>query len=198
MYDYLTGQVTEKTATTAVVEVHGVGYRLLIPVSSYERLPPLGGTVKILTYFAVREDAQVLYGFMTEEERRLFKLLLSVSGIGPKSALTVLSGITIAELKRAIAEGSVGRLQGISGIGKKTAERIVVELKEKMVFEENLAGGQSGKSTGHAPVQDAVEALVALGYRKQNAKSAVEKVLASDKQKSDSLEGLIRESLKVI
>src|SRR3989338_5648934 len=117
MYDYLKGQVAEKTATAVILEVAGVGYHLQIPLSTSEALPALGQNAKLLVHFVVREDAHMLYGFKTPEERQLFRSLLSVNGIGPKMALTVLSGISMETLKRAIVRGELETLTGISGIG---------------------------------------------------------------------------------
>src|SRR3989338_3733547 len=107
MYSFISGRLVEKTAASAVVEAGGIGYQLQIPVSTFAALPEVGAQVKILTHFVVREDAQVLYGFYTEEERRLFRLLISVSGVGPKTGLTVLSGISIPELRQAIIDGNL-------------------------------------------------------------------------------------------
>jgi len=200
MYHYLQGTISEKTATQLVLDVGGVGYAIGIPLSTFEALPPMGQTVKILTYFVVREDAQALYGFLTQAERDLFKLLISVSGIGPKSAMTILSSVSIEDLKKAIVEGELETLHGIAGIGKKTAERLVVELREKIVLHSQDRNGEAGSSlkSSQALVEDSVEALVALGYRKQNAKVAVEKVFKNEKPEKVSVEELIRASLKYI
>ncbi len=198
MYQYLNGTLVEKSATTLVVDVNGVGYQLQIPVSTFAALPELGKTAKILTHFVVREDAHSLYGFFTEDERQLFRLLISVSGIGPKTALTALSGVSVTELKRAIIDGDLATLTGISGIGRKTAERMVVELREKMVVEERRAPGAASAKAGMSPVaDDSVRALVELGYKKQEAQEATQKALKNfDGQVK--LEDLIRASLKYV
>ncbi len=148
----------------------------------------------------MREDSQSLFGFLTEDEKTLFKHLISVSGIGPKLAITVLSGVPIEELKVAIVNGSVESLKKISGIGKKTAERLVIELREKIVIEGNNSANPADniQSEDQALVDDSLEALVALGYRKQNAKAAIEKALRQNDGKQFSVEGLIRTSLKLI
>ena len=183
-----------------MLDVSGVGFYLQIPLSTYEALPEIGKNIRILTHFIVREDAHTLYGFLTEEERRLFKLLISVSGIGPKTAITALSGVSAEELKRAIVEGAVHVLQGISGIGRKTAERMVVELREKLVVETHAAqstvpGVARGKQ---ALVEDSLQALVALGYRRQDAREAIQKALKTQEAESCSVEDLIRASLKYV
>ncbi|MDD5217326.1 MAG: Holliday junction branch migration protein RuvA [Candidatus Omnitrophica bacterium] len=200
MYHYLEGQLVEKSATSMVIDVNGIGFQLQIPLSTYEQLPSLGQSVRILTHFVVREDCQALYGFYSEEERQIFRLLISISGIGPKSAVTVLSGIPVPELKSAIVDGSVATLQRIAGIGKKTAERIVIELREKIVLDGQRgssvhAGSGGGKQT---LIDDSVEALVALGYRKQNAKVAIEKAMQASKSEKLTVEELIRASLKFV
>src|SRR5882672_12584085 len=133
MITFLRGKLVEALPTQAIVEVQGVGYEVLIPLSSFDKLPAPGGEVQLLTHLAVREDAHVLYGFMTGAERELFRLLINtVSGIGPKIALNILSGISVTAFRGAVANGDIKALSQISGVGKKTAERIVVELKDKV------------------------------------------------------------------
>lgn len=199
MYQYLTGRIAEKTPTHVVLEVGGVGYQILIPVSTFGALPEVDRTVRLLTHFVVREDAHLLYGFFSEEERRMFRLLLSVSGIGPKMAVTVLSGISLADLKEAIIGGSLEVLTTIPGIGRKTAERMIVELREKVVLEERRAAPASLKSAvADALIQDSLRALEELGYRRQNAKEALQKVLKDPDAAGFSVPDLIRASLKYI
>src|SRR5438105_11266533 len=133
MIDFLHGKLVESLPTQVTVDVNGVGYEALIPLSSYDKLPAPGGEVKLLTHLAIREDAHVLYGFMTAAERELFRLLINtVSGIGPKIALNILSGMNVTAFRGAVANGDVKALSQISGVGKKTAERIVVELRDKV------------------------------------------------------------------
>lgn len=198
MYHYLNGKITEKTPAAAILDVNGVGYEVRISVNTFSALPDLGQTVKLLTHFVVREDAQLLYGFATEDEKELFKLLLSVSGIGPKMAITLLSGMTIPELKRAITDASTMALSSISGIGKKTAERVIVELKDKLPRET----GKDSKDIIHdinvsdQIVDDAIQALVALGYTKQKAKDAVQTILKEGAGKKLTVEEIIRKALK--
>src|SRR3989454_11332580 len=133
MITFLRGKLVETLPTQVTVEVNGVGYEVLIPLSSYDKLPAPGNTVHLLTHLVVREDAHILYGFMTAAEREMFRLLINtVSGIGPKIALNILSGINVTAFRGAVASGDVKSLSQISGVGRKTAERIVVELKDKI------------------------------------------------------------------
>ena len=198
MYHSLNGTLIEKSPAGVVLDVQGVGYEVHVPVSTFARLPALGSSVKLLIRFIVREDAQILYGFLTEEEKRLFDLLISISGIGPKTALTALSGVEIGALKRAIVRGDVEVLKGIPGIGRKTAERIVVELREKIAAEGVTAAEEiSGKpAAAGSAAEDAVEALVALGYKRPGAKQAVEKAVKSRGEGPLSVEELVRFSLQ--
>lgn len=200
MYSYLSGRLVEKLPTAVVIDVQGVGYHVQIPVSTFSALPSLGETVKLLTHFVVREDHQALYGFATAEERDMFRLLMSVSGIGPKMAVTVLSGIAIEELKKAIIDGSLVVLTQISGIGRKTAERIIVELREKIVLDKRSAGTPLTElvRANEQLVDDSVQALVSLGYKKQSAKEAVQKVLCQPDSAKNSVQELIRSALKFV
>lgn len=181
MITFLKGQLVEALPTQAIVDVHGVGYEVLIPLSSFDKLPAPGGDVLLLTHLAVREDAHVLYGFMTTAERDLFRLLINnVSGIGPKIALNVLSGMNVTAFRGAVAGGDVKALSQISGVGRKTAERIVVELKDKI----GVAGAWEAASDQRTPgaagqkVNDAVLALMALGFKQPEAHDAVRATLA--------------------
>jgi len=172
----LHGKLVEVLPTQVTVDVNGVGYELLIPLSSYDKLPQPGAEIKLLTHLAVREDAHVLYGFMTQQERELFRLLIhTVSGIGPKIALNILSGMNAIAFRGAVSNGDVKALSQISGVGKKTAERIVLELKDKMgpsaAWEASSA--QRALSPADQKVNDAVLALVALGFKQVEAHDAV-------------------------
>src|SRR5216117_2618067 len=176
MITFLEGKLVEALPTQVTVAVQGVGYEVLIPLSSYDKLPPPGGAVKLLTHLAVREDAHVLYGFMTAPERELFRLLIhTVSSIGPKIALNLLSGMSAVALRGAVANGDVKALSQISGVGKKTAERIVVELKDKIgvagAWEASSA--QRSLSESDQKLNDAVLALLALGFKQLEAHDAV-------------------------
>ena len=176
MITFLHGKLIEALPTQVTVDVNGVGYEALIPLSSFDKLPMPGQPIKLLTQLIVREDAHTLYGFMTSEERDMFRLLINtVSGIGPKTALNVLSGISVTAFRGAVANGDLKSLSKISGVGKKTAERIVVELKDKI----GLAGAWKAASAKHSlsadeqRINDAVLALVALGFKQIDAHDAV-------------------------
>ncbi len=182
MITFLHGRLVEALPTQVTVDVHGVGYEVLIPLSSFDRLPQPGNEVRLLTHLAVREDAHTLYGFLTPSERDLFRLLIqTVSGIGPKLALNVLSGMSIAGLRAAVSAGDVKALAGISGVGRKTAERIVVELRDRI-------GAPPGPSAATTPGTvaspadqrnaDAALALAALGFKPAEAHEAVRAALA--------------------
>ncbi len=176
MITFLHGTVVEALPTQAVVEVNGVGYEVLIPLSSFDKLPPPGHEVRLLTQLVVREDAHTLYGFMTGQERDLFRLLVhSVSGIGPKTALNILSGMNVTAFRGAVANGDVKSLSQISGVGKKTAERIIVELRDKIGQAGALeaAGAKHALSPEDQKTNDAMLALMALGFKQNEAHDAV-------------------------
>jgi Holliday junction DNA helicase RuvA len=176
MITFLQGKLIESLPTQVTVDVNGVGYEALIPLSSFDKLPQPGQAVKLLTQLVVREDAHTLYGFMTTEERNLFRLLVNtVSGIGPKTALNVLSGISVTAFRGAVANGDIKALSQISGVGKKTAERIVVELKDKigMAGAWEAASAKHGLSADEQRINDAVLALIALGFKQIEAHDAV-------------------------
>jgi Holliday junction DNA helicase RuvA len=176
MITYLEGKLIEALPTQVVVDVHGMGYELLIPLSSFDKLPLPGQPVKVLTQLIVREDSHTLYGFMTATERDLFRLLInSVSGIGPKTALNILSGMNPVAFRGAVANGDVKALSQISGVGKKTAERIVVELRDKVGAAGALeaAGAKRTLSPDDQKTNDATLALIALGFKQPEAHDAV-------------------------
>lgn len=184
--------------TQVTVDVHGVGYEVLIPLSSFDKLPQPGQEIRLLTHLAVREDAHILYGFMSAAEREMFRLLINtVSGIGPKIALNILSGISVTAFRGAVANGDVKALSQISGVGKKTAERIVVELKDKI----GAAGAWEASSAQRAlspedqRVNDAVLALLALGFKQIEAHDSVRKAQASIGAQA-TVEELVRACLK--
>ncbi len=196
MIAYLNGILESKSPAMAVVECGGVGYECFIPLSTYDRLPATGSAVKLLTCHVVREDAQTLYGFYTDDEKKTFELVTSVSGVGPKLALAVLSGMTVGELQRSRAEGNSKRLATVKGIGKKTAERIVVELKDKVNPIEALANGKAaaGDAARGTVLRDAMLALTALGFSEDTARQQVQRVLEADPSVADT-ETLIRRAL---
>lgn len=179
MITFLRGQLAESFPNKAIVDVGGVGYEVAIPISTYDRLPAPGQAVRLLTHLQVREDAHELYGFGSEEERDLFRLLINqVSGIGPKLALAVLSGMPVAQFKGCVAAGDIAAISKIKGLGKKTAERVVVELRDKVGV---ASAWQAAAAANTPPLQahanDAVLALVSLGYKQPEAHKAVEAFL---------------------
>jgi Holliday junction DNA helicase RuvA len=197
MIAYVRGTLAEKGPDRVVIEAGGIGYELLIPVSTFDRLPKEGGEAKLLAWHCVREDDEALFGFATKEEREMFLKLTQVSGVGPKIALAILSGSSIGELSLAIASGNAKRISSIKGVGKKTAEKICVELKDKVNAIEALAatsrrGGAEGEK---APMlRDAVLALTALGFNDETANKMVSKVLADNPSVKD-VETLVRLAL---
>jgi holliday junction DNA helicase RuvA len=193
----LAGILKFKSPTEILVEVNGIGYTVSIPLSTYEKLGSLGSPVSLLTHFHVREDAMLLFGFFTEEERRLFKLLISVSGIGPKTAQSTLSGMNVEELKSHIVSGNVNALMAIPGVGKKTAERLIVELRDKAgktaVDSEPISA--AGPTTA-AMRFEALQALTSLGYSQQIAEKAIRLVAKEAEGSTITLEELIKRALR--
>ena len=198
MITFLNGKLIEALPTLAIVEINGVGYEVLIPLSSFDKLPAPGQPVKLLTHLVVREDAHVLYGFFTSAEREMFRLLIhTVSGIGPKIALNILSGINVTAFRGAVASGDVKMLSQISGVGKKTAERIVIELKDKVGVAGALeaSSAQRALSPDDQKINDAVLALVALGYKQAEAHESIRAAQAM-LGPAAGVEELVRASLK--
>jgi holliday junction DNA helicase RuvA len=198
MITFLRGRLVHALPTQATVDVGGVGYEVLLPLSSFDKLPATGSEVLLLTHLAVREDAHVLYGFMSAPERDLFRLLIhTVSGIGPKIALNMLSGMSVAALRGAVASGDVKALAQISGVGRKTAERIVVELKDKIgeagAWEASSA--QRALSETDQRLNDATLALMALGFKQPEAHEAARAAQTLLGPKA-TVEDLVRAGLK--
>jgi Holliday junction DNA helicase RuvA len=198
MISFLHGKLVDALPTQVTIDVHDVGYDVLIPLSSFDKLPVPGHEVTLLTHLAIREDAHVLYGFMTTAERDLFRLLIStVSGIGPKIALNILSGMNPVAFRGAVANGDVKALSQISGVGKKTAERIVVELRDKI----GAAGAWEASSAKHGlgesdqRLNDAVLALLALGYKQVEAHEVIRAIQAVLGPQA-TVEELVRAALK--
>jgi Holliday junction DNA helicase RuvA len=195
MIVYVRGILTEKDPTRVVIEAAGVGYELLIPLSTYERLPREGAEVKLLAYHSVREDDEILFGFSSPQERELFSKLTGVSGVGPKIALAILSGGSVGELSLAIAGGNAKRIASVKGVGKKTAEKICIELKDKVNAVEALAGTDRKGSAGAAPMlRDAILALSALGFSEETANKMVSAAVAKEPDVRD-VETIIRMAL---
>ena len=193
---HLRGLVLEKTPAGIVLECGGVGYALTVPLSTFDRLPATGQEASLEIHHLVREDDQLLFGFASERERTFFRALLGITGIGPKLALAVLSGLTPGELAAAIAEGDVRRLSSISGVGKKTAERIIVELKDKIDPLEAISLRGQERSEAEAPpaLRDAILSLVALGNKPDDARAMVQ--AAFEKNPKATVQELIRLALR--
>jgi Holliday junction DNA helicase RuvA len=192
----LSGTVLEKRGDAAVLDVQGVGYLVHLSLQSMGKLPPEGARAQVRCYTHVREDALQLFGFLTAEEEELFHLLISVSGVGPRLAQNILSGMPATELATAILHSEHGRLTKISGVGKKTAERLVVELKDK-IKTSGLAAGRASQPPPVAPDQALLSALVNLGYRPAQAERAADGVRRS-LGPSAPLEDQVREALRLI
>lgn len=201
MITHLHGRLVEALPTLVVVDVQGVGYEVLVPLSTFDRLPKPGDDVRLLTHLAVREDAHTLYGFLTPAERDLFRLLVhTVSGIGPKIALAILSGLSVHSFRSAVLAQDVKALSSVSGVGRKTAERIVVELKDKLgdatLGVPAATGPARGSGTGaDARLGDAAAALAALGIKATDAHEAV-RAAAAMLGDGASVEQIVRACLK--
>ena len=195
MITFLHGTLADKTPSVVTLDVHGVGYEVFISLGTYDRLPATGFDCRLLTYHHIREDAQILFGFIQAEEKRMFERLIGVNGIGPKLALSVLSGLTVGELGLAIAENNVKRISSVHGIGKKTAERIVMELRDKVDPLEALAGGSAGGDPAQsAMLRDALLALTSLGFPQDQARKMVQSAFDADTSVKDT-ETLLRKAL---
>jgi len=190
----LTGVVAEKGADHAVLDVNGVGYRVQLSAVSLSALPPVGERVSLRTYTHVRDDALQLFGFASNEEESVFRELISVKNVGPRAAQNILSGIEARELARAVAEGDVARLTKVPGVGKKTAERLVLELKEKLVALARAA--VAGPSADEGPLAQLERALLGLGFRPAQAEAAVDALREAAGGKS--VDELLREALQLL
>lgn len=187
MIGRLTGLLLEKQPPMILVDVQGVAYELDVPMSTLYQLPATGTATTLYTHLLVRDDAHLLYGFATDEERQLFRQLLRVNGVGARTALAILSGLSVQELHQAVALQETGRITKIPGIGKKTAERLMLELRDR------LSGVVSATGAAPTPRDDALRALLALGYNDKEARAALAKV-ESDLSVSES----IRHALKLL
>ena len=191
MIAYLQGKLADSAPTHVVVDCGGVGYSVFIPLSSYDKLPARGGDVKLLTYHHVngQDGMQQLFGFATGEEREMFLLLISISGVGPKLACNILSSASVAGLRNAIAAGDTKTLSSLRGIGKKTAERLVVELRDKVA-------GETKATPADPRLADAILALISLGYKQGDAQNAVA-VVAGKLGAKVSVEEIVRGALRL-
>jgi holliday junction DNA helicase RuvA len=183
----LNGLLIEKAPPHIVVDCNGVGYEVEVPMSTFYNLPEIGQKVQLLTHFVVREDAQLLYGFGSEQEKNTFKQLLKVNGIGAKSALSILSGVSVDDLMYAVSQQEVGMITRVPGIGKKTAERLLLELKDKFTVTGSSTAQPQAKSASH----DVLNALVALGYNEREASAAV-KLLDKDISVTDGIKQALK------
>jgi Holliday junction DNA helicase RuvA len=199
MIAHLSGTLRQKETQAVIIDTGGVGYEVHVPLSTFYSLPEIGDPVELHIHTHVREDSLALFGFQTPLEKGLFLLLISVSGIGPRLATNILSGMGPEELLEAIARGDAVRLQSIPGIGRKTAERMALELKEKaQKAQGDLTAPKErpGETPDRKVLEDALSALVNLGYPLKTAKAAVEKAHAMGRQQT--LEGLIKEALRIL
>jgi holliday junction DNA helicase RuvA len=190
MIGRITGILLEKNPPQVLVDAAGVGYEIDVPMSTFYGLPKVGDKVALFTHLITREDAQLLYGFATEGERVTFRTLIKVSGVGPKVALAVLSGMSVNDLAEAVATQESGRLVKVPGIGKKTAERLLLELKDKLKVDVRISvsAGETAKTTSAA---DVLNALMGLGYSEREALQAV-KLLPADVTVSDGIRQALR------
>ncbi|MBI3399128.1 MAG: Holliday junction branch migration protein RuvA [Deltaproteobacteria bacterium] len=199
MIAHVKGKIIHKSPESVIVDVGGVGYEVHIPLSTYYKLPETEEYVSLNTYTHIREDAMQLYGFFTQREKEIFQLLIAVSGVGPRLARNILSGIPADDLVSAVSSADIARLKAIPGIGGKTAERLVVELKDKMAA---IATGQGARGKGQEMCKadsissDLFSALVNLGYKGNLAEKAIEKVKQNNT--NATFEVLLKESLKVL
>jgi Holliday junction DNA helicase RuvA len=187
------GRITSKTPPQLTVDVGGIGYELEAPMSTYFHLPPVGSEVHLLTHLVVREDAHILYAFGTDEERRLFRNLIKVSGIGPKIALALLSGISVDAFARCVQNQDIAALTRVPGVGRKTAERLVIEMRDRLSASAEISsdGGVPG-GPGASPETEAYDALIALGYRPPEAT----RLLKAAGPGTHTTEELIRRALR--
>jgi len=190
---HLRGTLESKTPAEAVIDVHGVGYRVTIPLSTFERLPAEGQAVHVLTTLIVREDSHRLYGFLRPEERSFFGLLQSVSGVGPQVALGIVSSLPLTEFRAAVAGGDARRLQRVKGVGKRLSERLVVELKDRI----GDVGADAPAGSDTALDRDAVMALEALGFTRAQAEKAIADVRSGGADATDAGD-LVRRALRLL
>ena len=197
MISHLRGTLLEKHPNQVTIDVQGVGYEVTIPVSAYSSLPEPGGAVALHIHTHVREDLLALFGFLTKEDKALFEKLIAVSGIGPKLAVTALSGLTSEDLRAAIRSGSVEQLVRIPGVGKKTAERMVLELRDKIGPASAAAAAVGAAKSQFSSIQeDVISALMNFGATRASAETAV--VKAHSESESNEFDGLFRRALKIV
>jgi holliday junction DNA helicase RuvA len=200
MIALINGKIAYKGISSIVVDVSGVGYRIFIPLTTFYELPEAGELVSLHVHTHVKQDAINLFGFYTIQERDLFQLMISVSGIGPKIAMNILSGIAANDLLQAISRGDLGKLISIPGVGRKMAERLILELKEKVIKKmmmEQIPAADDQHRAGEMIKEDVLSALVNLGYKNNTAKDALDKVMQVSKE-DVTLDQLLKKTLKIL
>ena len=195
MISHLRGKLVHKSPTEIVIDVNGVGYQVNIPLSTFEKIDKVDGEVNILTYMHVREDAMILFGFATEAEREIFRMLISISGIGPKIAQGILSGISTNDLREAVLMNNIDALTSISGVGRKTAERIILELRSKLGKIEFTEQTVTPTSQQLKARSEAIIALMSLGFNRTSAEQTLRAVLTESTNKELSVEEMIKKAL---
>jgi Holliday junction DNA helicase RuvA len=200
MIALISGKIVYKGISHVIVDVQGVGYRIFIPLTTFYELPEAGQIITLHVHTSVKQDAINLFGFYTVQERDLFQLMISVSGIGPKMSMNILSGISAQELLRAISSGNVGKLVNIPGVGKKMAERLILELKEKVIKKmmmEKTPAADDQHQVSEIIIEDVLSALVNLGYKSNVAKDALDKALRSSDEEI-GMDTLLKKTLKIL
>lgn len=192
MIAYLRGRLLEKRPPAVVIDVQGVGYELEAPMTTFYELPDAGSEVVLHTHMVVREDAQLLYGFADTQQRDLFRSLLRISGVGPRVALAILSSLSTRDFLHCVAEDDLARLTKVPGIGRKTAQRLLVEMRDRIALTAPADVSTAGAAADASPVQDAVSALISLGYKPVDASRAVRQVNGTELSSED----LIRQALR--
>jgi holliday junction DNA helicase RuvA len=197
---FLHGKLIHKSPPQLLLDVHGVGYEIEAPMTTFYDLPALGEEVKLHTHLVVREDAHILFGFASETERMLFRILIKVNGVGPKLALTILSGQSVDEFYRCVNDNDVKALVRLPGVGQKTAERLIIEMRGRLpeLSGSNVSQDKSTSSEiiGNSPKQEAVSALCALGYKPQDAARMVQSIATEDKSCEDIIRLALRGSVR--
>src|SRR5271157_1286707 len=200
MIALISGKIAYKGISHVIVDVQGVGYRIFIPLTTFYELPEAGQIITLHVHTNVKQDAINLFGFYTVQERDLFQLMISVSGIGPKMSMNILSGISAQELLRAISSGNVGKLVNIPGVGKKMAERLILELKEKVIKKmmiERMPAADNQHQVREIIIEDVLSALVNLGYKSNVARDALDKAMHSSEEEL-GMDKLLKKTLKIL
>ena len=201
MIALIKGKLAYKGVAHVIVDTQGVGYRVFIPLTTFYELPEIGHVVTLHIHTHVKQDAISLFGFYTPQERELFQLMISVNGIGPKIAMNILSGIAANDFMQAISSGDLGKLTAIPGVGRKMAERLILELKEKIIkkmIAENIPAADAQEKASEIVKEDALSALVNLGYKSNIAKDALDKVLQQSAEEELAMDQLLKQTLKIL